>query len=88
MTLSARNSPPSISLCSQCFQWVDPDGGARGNIAGYQSRALVREREIQRGNKNRAALDVARKMVAYMLAVERGQQDFVPAQEMAGKAVA
>ena len=50
--------------------------------------ALVREREIQRGNRNRATLAVARKMVAYMLAVERRKQDFVPAEEMAGRAVA
>jgi transposase len=50
--------------------------------------ALLREKEIQRGNRNRATLAVARKMVAYMLAVERRQQDFVPAEEMAGKAVA
>src|ERR1700688_4079601 len=50
--------------------------------------ALLREKEIQRGNKNRATLAVARKMVAYMLAVERRQQDFVPAEELAGKAVA
>jgi transposase len=50
--------------------------------------ALVREKAIQRGNKNRATLAVARKMVAYMLAVERRQQDFVPAEEMAGRAVA
>src|SRR6202043_3944974 len=39
--------------------------------------ALVYERERQRGNKNRATLAVARKMVAYMLAVERRKQDFV-----------
>ncbi len=50
--------------------------------------ALVRKREIQRGNKNRATLAVARKMVAYMLAVERRQQDFVPAEEMADRTVA
>ena len=50
--------------------------------------ALVREREIQRGNKNRATLAVARKMVAYMLAVERRQQDFIVLERIAGKAVA
>jgi hypothetical protein len=33
------------------------------------------------GNKNRATLAVARKMVAYMLAVERRKQDFVPTEE-------
>ena len=43
---------------------------------------------MQKGNKNRATLAVARKMVAYMLAVERRQQDFVPAEQLAGKAVA
>jgi transposase len=50
--------------------------------------ALVREKEIQRGNKNRATLAVARKMVTYMLAVERRQQDFVPAEGMVARAVA
>jgi Transposase and inactivated derivatives len=50
--------------------------------------ALLREKEIQRGNKNRATLAVARKLVAYMLAVDGRKQDFVPAEELAGKAVA
>ena len=50
--------------------------------------ALLREKEIQRGNKNRATLAVARKLVAYMLAVDRRKQDFVPAEELAAKAVA
>src|ERR1700680_2218036 len=40
------------------------------------------ERERQRGNKNRATLAVARKMVAYMLAGERKKQDFVPVGEL------
>ncbi|HEY2466917.1 MAG TPA: hypothetical protein VGI45_03605 [Terracidiphilus sp.] len=43
--------------------------------------ALVRERELERGNPNRATLAVARKMVCYLLAVERGQRDFVPVEE-------
>jgi transposase len=50
--------------------------------------AVVHGREMQKGNRNRATLAVARKMVAYMLAVDRQQRDFVPAEEMAGKAVA
>jgi len=50
--------------------------------------ALLRDKEIQRGSKNRATLAVARKLVAYMLAVDRRQQDFVPAEELAAKAVA
>ena len=49
--------------------------------------ALLREKEIQRGNKNRATLAVARKLVAYMLAVDRRKQDFAPAEELAAKAV-
>jgi transposase len=41
--------------------------------------ALVYEKEKQKGNANRATLAVARKMVVYLLAVDRGQRDFVPA---------
>jgi transposase len=43
--------------------------------------ALLYEREKQKGNANRATLAVARKMVAYLLAVDRGQRDFVPAED-------
>jgi len=50
--------------------------------------ALVYERERQRGNRNRATLAVARKMVAYMLAVERRKQDFVLTGEFSGTAAA
>src|ERR1700752_239190 len=41
--------------------------------------AMIRARELERGNPNRATLAVARKMICYMLAVERRQQDFVQA---------
>ena len=50
--------------------------------------AVVRQRELQRGNRNRATLAVARKMVCYLLAVERGQRDFLPAEQFAGTAAA
>jgi transposase len=50
--------------------------------------APVREKDIQRGNKNRATLALAGELVTYMLAVERRQQDLVPAEEMVAKAVA
>jgi transposase len=43
--------------------------------------AMVRERELQKGNPNRATLAVARKMVSYLLAVERRKQNFVPAEK-------
>lgn len=44
--------------------------------------AMIRERELERGNPNRATPAVARKMVCYMLAVERRQKDFVTAGEL------
>ena len=40
------------------------------------------DQEKQKGNRNRATLAVARKMVAYLVAVDRQQRDFVPAEEV------
>jgi transposase len=48
--------------------------------------ALVHEKEIEKGNANRATLAVARKMVAYLLAIDRGGRDFAPAEEHKGAA--
>ena len=48
--------------------------------------ALVYETEKQKGNANRATLAVARKMVAYLLAVDRGEREFVPAEDHKGAA--
>jgi len=39
--------------------------------------AVVHERELNKGNKNRATLAVARRLVAYMMAVDKAQTDFV-----------
>ncbi len=50
--------------------------------------AVTHARELERGNPNRATLAVARKMVCYMLAVERRKQDFVPAEELSRTAAA
>ena len=50
--------------------------------------AVVRQRELERGNPNRATLTVARKIVCYLLAVERGQRDFVPAEQFTRTAAA
>lgn len=41
--------------------------------------ALLYDKEKRRGNANRATLAVARKLVAYLLAVDRGGRDFVVA---------
>jgi transposase len=38
----------------------------------------VHERELMRGNRNRATLAVARKLVAYMLSVDRSGKEFEP----------
>jgi len=40
--------------------------------------ASVHARELEKGNRNRATLAVARKLVAYLLAVDKRQADFVP----------
>jgi transposase len=42
--------------------------------------ALLYEKEAQKGNRNRATLAVARKLVAYLLAVDRGERIFVTNQ--------
>ena len=39
--------------------------------------ALVYDQEKQKGNANRATLAVARKLVAYLLAVDRRQKEFL-----------
>lgn len=38
----------------------------------------VHERELTRGSRNRATLAVARKLVAYLLALDRQERDFEP----------
>jgi transposase len=43
--------------------------------------ALVYDREKQKGNANRATLAVARKLVAYLLAVDRRQEAFTNSED-------
>jgi len=43
--------------------------------------ALLYDREKQKGNANRATLAVARKLVAYLMAVDRGQRSFLVAKQ-------
>ncbi len=50
--------------------------------------AEVRARELEKGDRNRATLAVARKMVCYLLAVDRRNQDFVPAGKFSRTAAA
>jgi len=44
--------------------------------------AEVYMRESAKGNRNRATLAVARKLVAYMLAVDKKQKEFIPREEI------
>jgi transposase len=37
---------------------------------------MLYDKEKQKGNANRATLAVARKLVAYLMAVDRGQRNF------------
>ena len=48
--------------------------------------AMLYDKEKQKGNANRATLAVARKLVAYLLAVDRGQRKFqmVKTSDIAG----
>jgi transposase len=48
--------------------------------------ALLYAREKQKGNANRATLAVARKILTYLLAVDREQRDFVLAPQFSGAA--
>ena len=41
-----------------------------------QQLAAVYQRELERGHRNRATLQVARKLVAYLLAVDKSGQPF------------
>lgn len=45
--------------------------------------AAIHEQELKKGNRNRATLAVARKMVAYMMAVEKAGVDFIAPEEQA-----
>jgi transposase len=47
----------------------------------YPELALVYEKAKQKGNANRATLAVARKLVAYLLALDRGKREFVRAED-------
>lgn len=43
--------------------------------------AILHEKELRRGNRNRATLAVARKLVEFMLAVDRRETDFEPSRQ-------
>jgi hypothetical protein len=69
---------------SKTAQQAHSAGAGRSGEAGTETGAeLALSTKKQRGNRNRATLAVAGKMVAWMVAVERRKQDFVPANSEA-----
>jgi transposase len=46
--------------------------------------AMLYDKEKQKGNANRATLAVARKLVAYLMAIDRGQRNFLPLETTNG----
>ena len=61
------------------FKGALNSGEAQAKMAPRYSPtlALLYDREKQRGDANRATLTVARKLVAYLMAVDRGQTHFL-----------
>ena len=43
--------------------------------------ALLHHKAMEKGNRNRATLAVARRMVAWLLAVDRENREFIPAEQ-------
>jgi len=48
--------------------------------------ALIHQESLEKGNKSRATLAVARKMVAWRLAVDRENREFIPAEQRSVRA--
>jgi transposase len=65
-------------------------GGSReaGAPRPCHELAVVHETERQQGNANHPTMAIVWKMVAYLLAVERRKEDFVPAEKFAGTSAA
>jgi transposase len=71
-----RRSPNSETSISSVF-WYKPPNSRRKQS---HELALVYEKAKQKENTNRATIAVARKMVTYLLAVDRASRPFVPAE--------
>jgi transposase len=59
----------------QTAQWALTDGVDRGEM-GTAMEPVVHERELALGKRNRATLAVARKLVAYLLVVDKSGKSF------------
>jgi len=70
-------------ISKQCNKHIQSVLIEAAKVAPRQNHELasIHEREKQKGNANRATLAMARKMVAYLLAVDRREKDLVPSEE-------
>lgn len=66
---------PISKQCNHHLQWVLVEAA---KVAPRHNPALaqVHQRALERGNRNRATLEVARRLVAYLLAVDRSGKPF------------
>jgi len=76
-------------ISKQGNAWLQTTLIEAAKLAPRWSRQLasVHERELQRGHRNRATLQVARKLVAYLLAVDKSGQPFQIRSSPAGGGV-
>jgi transposase len=70
-------------LSKQRNKHIQPVLVEAAKLAPKQSHelALIYEKQKQKGNANRATLAVARKMVVYLLAVDRQRRAFIPSED-------
>ena len=75
---SSGNTVQRTPLSKQRNQQVQTTVMEAAQMAPRNSaqRAMLYDKEKHQGNANRATLAVARKLVAYLMAVDRGQRDF------------
>jgi transposase len=72
-----RMRGPLSKQRNEHLQWVLVEA-AKLAVLWNPQLAAVHQKELQRGNRNRATLAVARKLVAYLLAVDKSGKNFEP----------
>jgi transposase len=80
---SSADKVMRMSLSKQRNKHIQRALVEAAKLAPRQSHelAIIYDRGKQQGNGNRATLAVARKMVAYLLAVDRQQRGLIPEEE-------
>ena len=75
-----RDSGTHLQETQQTFTDGIDWGGQIGSTmeSAISWLAELHEHELKKGNRNRAPLAVARKLIAYMMAVDKNQKKFIP----------